>query len=163
MVEIPPHVGIVQELGLRMTKLRNYLGQKVVIPNRNIATVGNYTTGAQHVTVDVATTSSEAAEQVKSCLTQIVDEISRQFEEIILKVSDTSETVDLSTDEHFARVSLAIWPQQQWIIEQEVVPRIRSVFKNKGFEIPNDKVAVFYHPREERSIEHPKRTKHSSA
>jgi hypothetical protein len=41
-------------LGLRMTKLRNYLGQLVVIPNRNIATVGTYATGAQEAYVDVA-------------------------------------------------------------------------------------------------------------
>jgi len=152
MVEIPPHIGIVQELGLRTTKLRNYLGQKVIILNRNIATVGNYTKGAQYVNIDVAAANLEAAKQMKSYLAQIVDEIGRQFEEVILAVSETSETVSLSTGEHFARLSLAIWPQQQWVIEQEVVPRIRSAFQSKGFEIPNDRISVFYHPREQRPI-----------
>jgi len=148
MVEIPPHVGVVQELGLRMTKLRNYLGQRVVIPNRNIATVGTYTKGAQHVNIDVAAASREAAEQMRSSLTQIVVQISRQFEEVILSTPKSSETLSLPTDEHFVRLYLAIWPQQQWVIDQEMVPRIRSLLKSKGFEIPNDKVAVFYHPRE---------------
>lgn len=152
MVEIPPHVGVVQELGLRMTKLRNYLGQRVVIPNRNIATVGNYIKGAQHVNIDVAAASREAAEQMRSSLTQIVVQIGRQFEEVILSTPKSYEILSLPTDEHFVRLYLAIWPQQQWVIEQEMVPRIRSLLKSKGFEIPNDKVAVFYHPREQQPV-----------
>jgi small-conductance mechanosensitive channel len=159
MVEIPPHIGIVQELGLRMTRLRNYLGQRVVIPNRNIATVGNYIKGSQHVNIDVAAASREAAEQVRSSLTQIVVQISRQFEEVILSTPKSSEILSLPTDEHFVRLYLAIWPQQQWVIEQEMVPRIRSLLKSKGFEIPNDKVAVFYHPREQQPVGPRTRTK----
>ena len=142
-----------------MTRLRNYLGQKVVIPNRNIATVGNYTKGAQHVNIDVATTSREAAEQIKPQLLQIVEEINSQFEEVIISTQKTAETISLSTDEYFARVSLAIWPQQQWVIEQETIPRIRLVLKSKGFEIPNDRVVVFYHPREQFPVEPRKRDK----
>jgi len=135
-----------------MTKLRNYLGQRVVIPNRNIATVGNYIKGAQHVNIDVAAASREAAEQMRSSLTQIVVQIGRQFEEVILSTPKSYEILSLPTDEHFVRLYLAIWPQQQWVIEQEMVPRIRSLLKSKGFEIPNDKVAVFYHPREQQPV-----------
>ncbi len=124
----------------------------MVIPNRNIATVGNYTKGAQHVTIDVAAVNREAAEQIKSTLLQIVEEIGSQFEEVIISTQKTAEIISLSTNEYFSRVSLAIWPQQQWIIEQETVPRIRSILKSKGFEIPNDRVVAFYHPREQLPI-----------
>jgi len=153
MVEIPPQVGIVQELGLRMTRLRNYLGQEVVIPNRNIATVGNYMKGAQHVRIDVAAADKESAEKMKSNLTEIAEEMARQFEEVILGTTETAETVSLLTGEHYVRLSLAIWPQQQWVVEQEIVPRMRLLLKNRDFEIPNDKVTVFYHPREQQSAE----------
>jgi small conductance mechanosensitive channel len=162
MVEISPNVGIVQELGLRMTKLQNYFGQKVIIPNRNIATVGNYTKGAQYANIDVAAPTIEAAEQMKSYLVQIVDEIGHQFEGVILAISESPEAVSFSTGEHFTRLSLAIWPQQQWIIEQEVIPRIRSVLQIKGFEIPNDKVSVFYHPREQQLLGIHKRSEYDS-
>jgi small-conductance mechanosensitive channel len=162
MVEIPPHVGVVQELGLRMTRLRNYLGQQVVIPNRNIATVGKYIKGSQHVTIDVATVNREAAERIKSPLLQIVEEIGSQFEEVIISTQKTAEIISLSTDEYFARVSLAIWPQQQWVIEQEAVPRIRLFLKSKGFEIPNDRVVVFYHAREQLPVGPRKHNKRGS-
>ncbi len=159
MVEIPPHVGIVQELGLRMTRLRNYLGQKVVIPNRNIAAVGNYTKGAQHVNIDIAAQSQEAATKAQSHLIQIVENIGTQFKDIIIATPETSEVISLSTGEHFIRLHLTIWPQQQWVIEQEMVPRIRVALKSKGFEIPNDKISVFYYPREQQPIGARKHTK----
>lgn len=152
MVEIPPHIGIVQELGLRMTRLKNYLGQRIVIPNRNIAAVGNYSRGAQHVSIDVAAQSQEAAEKARSDLIQIAKEIGAQFEDTILSTSTTPEVISLLTGEHFIRLHQTIWPQQQWVIEQEMVPRIRSTLKNRGYEIPNDKVVVFYHPREQKRI-----------
>jgi len=162
MVEIPPHVGLVQELGLRMTRVRNYLGQQVVIPNRNIATVGNYTKGAQHVNIDVAAAGREAAKKAQPIMTRIVQEIARQFEEVIISFSETSEIVSLSTNEHFVRLSVAIWPQQQWVIEQEMVPRIQSVLRNEGLEVPNDKVTVFYHPREQQPVRPRKRIQSKS-
>jgi len=121
--------------------------------------VGNYTKGAQHVNIDVAAQSQEAAEKAQSSLIQIVGDIGTQFEDIILSTAETSEVISLSTGEHFMRLHLTIWPQQQWVIEQEMVPRIRSALKNKGFEIPNDKIAVFYYPREQRPIGRRKHTK----
>jgi len=149
MVEISGQIGIVDELGLRMTRLRNYLGQLVVIPNRNIAIVGNYTKGALHAFVDVAVKSAEAAKQGAAELQQIGDEIHRQFKGVILTRPKLLSPLSLKTGEHFIRMHLEIWPQQQWVIDEQVVPRIRETFKTKGFEIPGDRVATFYRAREE--------------
>ena len=150
MVEIPPHTGIIEELGLRMTRLRNYLGQQVIIPNRNIAAVGNYSKGAQEAFIDVALSSPETSQRAKDTIRRLGEEVARQFEGIVMKVPEAPEAISLATDEHFVRMQLAIWPQQQWVVEQQLVPRIREALKREGLEIPGDRVAVFYHPREER-------------
>jgi len=151
MVEIPPYTGKVEELGLRMTKLRNYFGQKVIIPNRNIAAVGNYAKGAQQVQIDVAIANKEVAQEAKDLLMQVVNEISCQFTGIIVSAPNNLSESSLATGEHFVRVCLAIWPQQQWVIEQQMLSRIREAFSRKAVEIPNDRVIAFYHPREEAS------------
>jgi len=152
MVEISGQTGIVNELGLRMTKLRNYLGQLIVIPNRNIAIVGKYSKGALQAFVDVAVKSPEAAEQGAAELQQIGDEMHRQFQGVILTRPKLLSPLSLKTGEHFIRMYLEIWPQQQWVIDQQLVPRIREILKSKGFEIPGDLVATFYRAREERSV-----------
>jgi len=149
MVEIPPHVGIVEELGLRMTRLRNYLGQTVSIPNRNIAAVGNFIKGAQEAQVDVAIANKEVAQEAQNLLKQVTNEISCQFAGTIVSAPKILNESSLATGEHFVRVCLAIWPQQQWVVEQQILPRIREAFGRKGIEIPNDRVIAFYRPREE--------------
>lgn len=149
MVEIPPHVGIVEELGLRMTRLRNYLGQKVSIPNRNIAAVGNFVKGAQQAQIDVAIANKEIAQEAQNLLKQVTNEISGQFAGTIVSAPKLLNESSLATGDHFVRVCLAIWPQQQWVVEQQMLPRIREAFSRKGIEIPNDRVVAFYRPREE--------------
>jgi hypothetical protein len=47
---------------------------------------------------------------------------------------------------------MKIWPQQQWVIDQQLVPRIREIFNHKGIEIPGDRIVTFYHLREEGSV-----------
>lgn len=151
MVEVPPHTGIVEELGLRMTRLRNYQGQSVVIPNRNIAVVGNYLRGAQQVHLDVAVAAGTSIEKARDALRRITEKSAEQFQGIILSGPKRIEDIPLSTGERFLRLNVAIWPQQQWVIEQVLAPRIRVMMKSEGFEVPNDKIVVFYHSRSQRT------------
>jgi small-conductance mechanosensitive channel len=148
MVEIPPQTGLVEDLGLRMTRLRNYMGQRVVIPNRNIAAVGNYLRGAQQVYVDVAVAAGTDAEAAGTALRQVAQETARQFHDVILSPPEDQGEIQLSTGERFVRLHVAIWPGQPWIVEQELLARIRKMMAAKGLEIPNDRISVFYHPRE---------------
>ncbi len=152
MVEIPPHTGIVEELGLRMTRLRNYLGQRVVIPNRNIAVVGNYLRGAQQVYLDVAITEDADTGEATHTLERVGRDVADQFQDIVLTPPASRGEISLSTGQRFVRLHLAIWPQQQWIVDQELVPRIKTAMKSKGFDIPGERIVVFYHPRESGAI-----------
>ncbi len=152
MVEIPPHTGIVEELGLRMTRLRNYLGQRVVIPNRNIAVVGNYLRGAQQVYLDVALTQDADTAKATHVLERIGQDVADQFQDIVLTPPRNRGEISLSTGQRFLRLHLAIWPQQQWIVDQELAPRIKATMKSEGLDIPGDRIVVFYHPRESGAI-----------
>jgi len=152
MVEIGGQTGVVEELGLRMTRLRNYLGEMVVIPNRNISLVGNFSRGAQQAYVDVAASSREAAEREVELLGQVGRELRRQFQGVILAEPEALAPISLATGEHFVRLQVAIWPKQQWVVEQQLVARIREALAREGFEVPGDRVVVFYHAREEQPV-----------
>jgi len=148
MVEISGQTGVVEELGLRMTRLRNYVGQTVVIPNRNIAVVGNYAKGTQRVTIDVAV-QKESLEKARELLPKIVGEAAGQFKGIVIRMPRLDDTLELATGECFARLSLRIWPGQTWVIDQQIVPRIKEGMTREGLTIPADRVVVFYHAREQ--------------
>ena len=144
MVEISGQTGLVQELGLRMTKLRNYAGATVVIPNRNIAMVGNFGGGAQQVHLDVAVTAEADAGELGRIMLSVAEETARQFEGVVLRVPKLLGTVELATGERFLRVATGIWPGQQWVVEAQMVPRIREAMAAQGASLPGDRIAVFY-------------------
>jgi len=161
MVEIPPHTGIVQELGLRMTRLRNYLGQEVVIPNRNIALVGNYTRGAQEVRIDIAMPDTAAAANASPIVQQRAEQVQQQFEGVILGSPRIRPPLEMESGDVFLRVELSIWPQQTWVIEQQLVPRLKDALAAAGQSIPDDRVVVFYRPREAVAVRLPGRGERS--
>lgn len=148
MVELGGQTGIVQEIGLRSTRLRNYLGQIVVIPNRNITTVANYSRGAQRTYVDVQVESEEAARRAMPILEQLGNEMMKQYGGVVLgPIRATGPTV-LATGEVFVRLHLSIWPGQTWVVENQLVPRVKERLAAAEVPIVSDRVAVYHHARE---------------
>ncbi|MDA0748947.1 MAG: hypothetical protein O2954_20710, partial [bacterium] len=106
---------------------------------------GRYTQGAFVVAVDVAIANPEAAPKAADLLQQIGVEMEKQFQEIIMETPQIPGMVQLETGECFVRLLTKIWPLQQWVIDTQMVPRIREIFKREGIEIPGDRVIPFYH------------------
>ena len=153
MVEISGQVGVVESIGLRTTRIHNYFGASIVLQNRNIPMASRYPKGAFEVVVDVAIPSAAAGQQAEVLLDRIGVELYKQFREIIMKKPQFKGLVELETGEVFARLYCEIWPAQQWVIDAQMVPRIRELFKREGLEIPADLVVVFYHLPEEKGAE----------
>lgn len=149
MVEVGGQTGVVVELGLRMTKLRNYFGQIIVIPNRNIAVVGKYRLDSQLATIDVAIRGPEADAPATAVLIDLGREMNSQFPGVFLNEPVVENVLALATGERFIRLRVLFWPGQLWIIDEQLVPRIREAFKRQALEIPEDRVVVFYHSREQ--------------
>ena len=145
MVEISGQFGVVEEIGLRSTRLKNYFGEIITFPNRNIAVVGRFAKGAVEACVDVAVANQEATQTAAKELAQIGKEMAKQFKEVILGTPEVLGSLSLETGELFVRLRAKFWPQQQWVIEGQLVPRIREIFKRDGIDIPGDRVVFFYH------------------
>jgi small conductance mechanosensitive channel len=156
LVDIGGQVGIVEEIGLRVTRLRNHLGEELIFPNRNISTVGNFVDGGVRATVDVAVVDDDAQMiRATDLLRTLGRELAVQFHGTILSDPQLSEPMALATGERFVRLYLTIWPAQQWVIENQLVPRIREIFQHEGLAIPSDRIAVSYHTGK-RAIEKPR-------
>jgi len=147
MVEISGQTGIVEEMGLRTTRIRNYIGQSIVIPNRNIALVGNYTKGCLEAYVDIAVDGARPTSELRKRLSLMAAEFFRQFEGTILSEPRNLGTLRLQTGEAFIRLCFRLWPHQQAFFEAQLVPRIREFLAREGAEHPGARVTLFYrHP-----------------
>lgn len=152
MVEISGQVGVVEEIGLRTVRLRNYHGAQIIFPNRNIPMVAKYRKGAFEVGVDVALADPARAEQAGRLLGQLGLELEKQFREVVMEPPTVEGLLGLETGEYFVRLRARIWPAQQWVIDSQLVPRIQELFAREGLEIPANRVVAFYHFPEEEAL-----------
>ena len=118
-VEIEPTkaAGLVEELGLRTTKIRALSGELIFIPNGTIMGVRNYVSGEQRFTLEVQTSDSEAAERVVSSL----DEASNLYlfpPRLVGREEKNGRTR--------LRILAGVLPSMAWLVEENLVERIKA-------------------------------------
>ncbi len=120
-VEISPPqgvAGIVEELGLRMTKIRSLSGEVSFIPNGAIQGVTNHISGRQRFNVEVQVSDAEAAERVLGALDEGKD----------LYLSPPRLAERSETDDGRVRLRLlaGVMPSMAWLVEDNLVQRVKA-------------------------------------
>jgi small-conductance mechanosensitive channel len=118
-IEVQPQgvSGIVEELGLRMTKIRSLSGEVSYIPNGMMQGVTNYVSGKQRFNVEVQLSDAEAVSRVLSSL--------EETRELYLTPPRLVER-----EERGGRVRLRILagvlPSMAWLVEENLTERIKG-------------------------------------
>jgi len=140
-VEVGGKAGVVEEIGLRVIKLRDHLGVQHVIFNRTIATVSNFTTGAMQAVVDVSLEKMEDAEAARRIAVQVARDLAVEVPHFP-DVPDVIGVQQSSTKDIFLRIKLRVLPQQQQAINDLFVDRIKRAFAAEKINIPEGRVRV---------------------
>lgn len=119
-IEVEPQksAGIVEELGLRMTKIRTLSGEIVFIPNGAVMGVTNYVSGQQRYTVEVQLRDREAAERVVDSLAES-SELYVTPPRLLEKLEEDDGRVRL-------RIKAGVLPSMSWLVEENLTERIRG-------------------------------------
>jgi len=120
-VEISPPqgvAGIVEELGLRMTKVRSLSGEVSYIPNGAIQGVTNYISGRQRFNVEVQLSDAGAAENVLKSLDEAT--------ELYLNPPRLAERNETDDGRVRLRIVAGILPSMDWLVEEHLVQRIKA-------------------------------------
>ena len=109
--------GIVEELGLRMTKIRSLSGEVSYIPNGAVQGVINYVSGQQRFNVEVQLSDSEAASRVLNAL----DEASELYlsPPRLVERGETEDRIRL-------RIVAGVLPSMAWLVEENLTERIKA-------------------------------------
>ena len=119
-VEITPPQGvggIVEELGLRMTKIRSLSGEVHYVPNGMIQGVTNYVSGQQRFTVEVQLNDPEAAERVLGSLGEASD--------LYLSPPRLVGREELDGRVRL-RILAEVLPSMAWLVEENLTGRIKA-------------------------------------
>jgi moderate conductance mechanosensitive channel len=118
-IEVHPQgaSGIVEELGLRMTKIRSLSGEVSYIPNGMMQGVTNYVSGQQRFNVEVQLSDAEAVSRVLRSL----DEGKELYltPPRLVEREETDGRVRL-------RIRAGVLPSMAWLVEENLTERIKA-------------------------------------
>ncbi|KYO67227.1 mechanosensitive ion channel family protein [Thermovenabulum gondwanense] len=121
--------GFVEEVGFRITKLRDFGGQLHIIPNGEIKRVTNHTRGNMRALVKVKVSYEENIERVFSILREICEEIKTL--EYIKEGPDVLGITDFGLEGIEFTIISKTTPLKQWAVEREIRKKIKERFEKE--------------------------------
>lgn len=134
--------GIVEELGVRTTKLRDFSGELHIIPNSKVEIVTNKTRGAMRALVTISVAYEEDIDRVIDVLDMVCNEIRESNKNVvegptILGISNLGESgIDLTI---VAKTN----PMEQWSVERQLRKNIKEAFDRENIEIPYSRLVLY--------------------
>ncbi len=110
--------GIVEELGLRVTKIRALSGEVSYVPNGMMQGVTNYESGQQRFNVEVHLSDDEAASRVSNAL--------GESSELYLTPPRLVEREDSEVGRIRLRIRADVLPSMAWLVEENLKERIKA-------------------------------------
>ncbi len=145
--------GIVEQIGLRTTKIADFGGQTHVVPNSMITLVTNYSRGPQRSLVDVSVAYEEDVSRVLHVLKELCEEIKENYPQLT-EGPNVVGVVALGDSDVVIRVVAMAEPMSQWHVERELLRSIKLRFDREGIEIPYPRRVIYprHEGREEQAL-----------
>lgn len=127
--------GVVEELGLRTTRIRSFAGEVHIIPNGEISQVTNYSSGSMRVMVDVGVAYEEKPSQIIDILEELAGEIALEKSAVITEGPTVLGVQELAASSVVIRIWAKVKPMEQWQVARYIRQRIKERLDERGIEI----------------------------
>lgn len=116
LIKVGDLTGTVQEVSLRITKLRDPSGTVWYVRNGEVLTVGNISQGFSSSTIDVPVAIDEDPERVQDVLTRALDGMAEepQWEGVLLENPTVLGIGDMSGGTMTFQIGIKTGPDKQW-------------------------------------------------
>lgn len=116
--------GLVEEFGLRTTKIRALSGELIYVPNGSLTGVTNYVSGQQRFTIEVRLKDEEAENRV-------LEEM-KEGHELYLAPPRLVGRDETHEGGLRLRLSASVLPSTAWLIEENLVERVKAAAGEDG-------------------------------
>ncbi|KHE72003.1 mechanosensitive ion channel family protein [Halobacillus sp. BBL2006] len=126
--------GIVEEVGIRTTKIRSFDGTLNFVPNRNISGVANHSRGNMRALVDIGIGYDENIDEAMSVLKEVADRFAE--DERFKEGPDVLGVQSLGSSDVVIRILGKTENMQQWGVERDLRKAMKEALDQAGIEIP---------------------------
>lgn len=134
--------GTVEATAIRVTYLRSFKGDQIIIPNGSIERVINYTRGSYMAVIVVSTAYEANTRQVMEIMKEALREYGEAHQELIEEMPVVRGidafgqcSVDIS-------IACKVKPMKQWEVERGMRLAIKEAFDRRGVEFPYPRVVT---------------------
>ncbi len=133
--------GDVIELGMKNTKIRAYTGEVMVIANRNVTDVINYSTHPCRCIVDVSVSYEDKDDEVVEALNEVCDKLAKSIDYLISK-PELLGIEELADSAVVYRIIAECKPLKDFEFKRRVFEVVKEVFDKKNISIPYPQVVA---------------------
>lgn len=134
--------GTVTAMALRVTYLRNPKGQQVIVPNRSINRLVNFSRGSQTVYVPIPTPYDSDTESIISLLSRTMEAWSAENENILLEPAIVQGVVEFSERSTDIQIMCKAKSLKGWEAERSIRLAAKEAMDAAGIEMPYQRFMV---------------------
>ncbi|WP_379970836.1 mechanosensitive ion channel family protein [Ectobacillus sp. sgz5001026] len=127
--------GVVQEIGLRTTKIKSWTGELHILPNGGIKEVTNYSLSNSVAFVDVSISYDSNIHHVERVLESLLDELPMRYEQMV-KRPELLGIQNLGASDVVMRIVAEVHPMQHFVVGRALRKEIKLRLDEEGIEIP---------------------------
>jgi moderate conductance mechanosensitive channel len=140
--------GVIEAVGLRMTKVRSFDGQLWYIQNGEIRKVGSFSRDWTRAVVSVGLAYEQDVAKGLRVLQEVGDAWAAENPDIVLDPPEAQGVMGLNDSDVGVRLVIKVVAPNHWAAERELRKRVKEAFDAAGVEIPFPRQVV-YHRRED--------------
>ena len=136
--------GLIEDIGLRLIKMRRFSGELVMIPAGELRIFGNKSIDFARVLCEVDVAYEADIDLVTEELSKVATEWADQHREILLDDEPEVHSILRLTDSSVKlRVVARVRPGEQWLAERALLRLVKKRFDERGVEIPFPRRTVY--------------------
>jgi small-conductance mechanosensitive channel len=146
VVKVADVIGMVEEVNLRKTVLRDLDGIVHHVPNGEVKVASNYTRHFARINLNISVGYGEDLDHVISVINRVGKELAKDkdWRERIMSAPEVLRVDNLGDSGIEIKILGEVKPLQQWSVAGELRLRLKKAFDAEGIEIPWPHVKVYF-------------------
>lgn len=140
-IEVSGFKGEVTFLGFKTTRIKKYTGEVMIISNRNITEVVNYSKSNSLAIVEVGVSYEDDVEKVEKTLTTLCEKLTLQIKELKGEI-EVLGVDKLDSSSVVFKITALTEPMKHYAVQRKLLKEIKIEFDKKGIKIPYPQVEV---------------------
>ena len=142
LIEVENFKGRVTDINLKATRIKNYRGKELIIANRNMSSVINYSTNNTLAQVDIPVPYNADSEHIASILEKVCDELRNAGLEQIVGEVEYYGPIELGDSAVMWRVTAECEPYKHFKPQRVIRRFVMEEFKKARIAIPYKQIDI---------------------